>query len=69
VFVPISFGVWIAAAARVFVTLDLAGDISFGFGPKYWLKYLGSKRKQDWRKLCHEELLDVFLQTLFLVTK
>jgi hypothetical protein len=72
VYVPASFGVWNAAsAACVFVTSDMAGKISFGFGPKYWGKCLGSKRKQvteDWRNLRHEELQDV-LQTLFLVIK
>jgi hypothetical protein len=49
----------------------LASEISFGFGPKYWGKYLRSKRKpvtEEWRKLHHEELHDVF-QTLFLVIK
>jgi hypothetical protein len=73
VYVLTSVGVWSAVtAACVFVTSDLAGEISFGFGPKYWKKCLGSKRKQvteDWRKLRQEELHDDVLQTLFLVMK
>jgi hypothetical protein len=67
-----SFGIWNAAsAACVFVTSDWAGEISFGFVPKYWGKCLGFKRKpvtEDWRKLHNEELYDV-LQTLSLVIK